>query len=74
MRVVFPQIVRSVLWKGVYVCFNAVYSFWLSLIPRLMSSSLITEKCEEENTQAASECIYRKIFNENFSLSFGRYD
>ena len=35
---------------------------------------LYKEKCEEENTQAASEWIYRKTFNENFNLSFGRYD
>ena len=33
---------------------------------------LYKEKCEE-NTQAVSEWKYRKIFNENFNLSFGRY-
>ena len=35
---------------------------------------LYKEECEQENTQAASEWIYRKVFNEHFNLSFGRYD
>ena len=34
---------------------------------------LYKEKCERENVQAASEWIYRKVFNEKFNLSFGRY-
>ena len=35
---------------------------------------LSKEKCEEKNTQPASQWIYRKVFSENFNLSFGRYD
>ena len=33
---------------------------------------LYREKCDEENTSAASNWVYRKVFNEHFNLSFGR--
>ena len=35
---------------------------------------LYKEKCEGEgNVHVASDWIYRKVFNEHFNLSFGRY-
>lgn len=34
---------------------------------------LYKEKCEAEGTRVASDWIYRKVFNESFNLSFGRY-
>ena len=33
---------------------------------------LYQEKCDQENTPAASGWVYRKVFNEHFNLSFGR--
>lgn len=34
---------------------------------------LYKDRCEQDNTRPASEWIYRKVFNEHFNLSFGRY-
>ena len=33
---------------------------------------LYKEKCEEDDTRAASEWVYRRVFNESFNLSFGK--
>ena len=35
--------------------------------------SFYKEKCERDGTTTASDWIYRKVFNEHFNLSFGRY-
>ena len=35
--------------------------------------ALYREMCEQENMRPASEWVFRKVFNEEFNLSFGRY-
>jgi len=40
-------------------------------VPKMYS--LYKEKCSETNEQPVSEWMYRKIFNTEYNLSFGRY-